>query len=254
MSYFFSKFLPLFLLPLGLALLLLLLSNRRKNSFKIYTAILILWTFSTGVVANGLWILLEFPWQRLNANQVPSSDAIVVLSGSGINQSPGSNKIIEWADPDRFFAGIDLFKERKASKLLFTGGLSPFRRNLPTEGAFYRKKAIELGIPASDIWVSPIVSNTVQEALAIANLLNPQDREYQPQILLVTSAYHMNRAKWIFERQGLKVNAFPVDFQSRKLSRILGNPLNWAPNASMLGKSSSALREIMGRIIYQIFY
>ena len=60
---------------------------------------------------------------------------IVVLSG-GRHIPPGDSKIIEWSDPDRFISGIDLFRANKSSKLIFTGGSSPFYLIYPQRGIF----------------------------------------------------------------------------------------------------------------------
>ena len=57
---------------------------------------------------------------------------------------------------------------------------------------------------------TPPVVNTAEEAAAIRQLLPTGAR-----VLLVTSAFHMRRAQRLFERQGLKVLPFPVDFQAR---------------------------------------
>ena len=57
-----------------------------------------------------------------------------------------NTKIIEWSDPDRFFAGIGLYKANKSNRLIFTGGINPFNSDLPPEGVFI-SEAILLGIP-----------------------------------------------------------------------------------------------------------
>ena len=98
---------------------------RKKTKF-IYSSIIFLIVFSNGVFSNTLWRLLEYPWKRLDYALVDSSDGIVVLSGGGINLPPVNKKIIEWNDPDRFFAGIDLYKANKSNRLIFTGGMHPF--------------------------------------------------------------------------------------------------------------------------------
>ena len=64
MTYWFSKLLPLALLPLGLALLLLLVGLIGRWRWPVITAILLLWVCSLGVVSQMLWRWLEAPWQR----------------------------------------------------------------------------------------------------------------------------------------------------------------------------------------------
>ena len=76
----------------------------------------------------------------------------------------------------------------------------------------------------------------------------------QKNIILVTSAFHMHRAKRIFEKEGFIVKAFPVDFKSNKnLKQILSYPITWFPSSINLYKSSIAIRELIGRTFYRIF-
>ncbi len=222
---------------------------RKKPKF-IYSALIFLILFSNGLFSDTLWRLLEYPWKRLDYSLVDFSDGIVVLS-SGRHIPNGSTKIIEWHDPDRFFAGINLYKANKSNRLIFTGGSNPFDPNLPPEGDTYIIEAISMGIPKDNLFTTYPVNNTSQEAKAIKELLNNQKLSSQKKIILVTSAFHMQRAKKVFEREGINVLPYPVDFKSNKsFLASLRNPLKWIPSSSYLNKSSMAIREIIGRIIY----
>ena len=72
-------------------------------------------------------------------------------------------------------------------------------------------------------------------------------------ILLVTSAFHMRRAQRLFERQGMQVLPFPVDFQERGrwAGPLWRDPTQWLPSARALDDSSRALRELIGRLVYR---
>ena len=176
-----------------------------------------------------------------------------MLSG-GRHPAPGTAKVSEWHDPDRFLAGLDLYRQGKAPRLLFTGGASPFRPGQPPEGQRYLEEAEQLGIPAAAMQSTPPVVNTAQEAVAIRQLLQGSDRSTTtPRILLVTSAFHMRRAQRLFERQGLNVVPFPVDFQARGqwAGPLWRDPTQWLPTAGALDGSSRALRELLGRLVYR---
>jgi len=198
-----------------------------------------------------LWRLLEHPWERLDYSLVAPSDGIVVLSG-GRHLPPGNSKIIEWYDPDRFLAGIDLYKANKSNRLIFTGGIYPFNSTLPPEGDIYIKEAISMGIPKEDLFTTYPVNNTLQEAKAIKKLLYDETPLIQRNIILVTSAFHMKRAKKVFEREGINVRPYPVDFKSNKsFISAFKDPLKWIPSSNNLNRSSRAIREIIGRIVYR---
>ena len=223
---------------------------KKKVKF-IYSALIFLIIFSNGLFADILWKLLEHPWKRLDYSLVTPSDGIVVLS-SGRHLPPGNTKIIEWYDPDRFLAGIDLYKANKSNRLIFTGGINPLTSDLPPEGDVYIKEAISMGLPKEDLYTTYPVNNTLQEAKAIKKLLNNEIPLIQKKIILVTSAFHMKRAKKVFENEGINVQPYPVDFKSsRSFISLLRNPLKWMPDSYYLYQSSSAIREIIGRIIYR---
>ena len=222
----------------------------RKKAKYIYSALIFLVIFSNGIVADILWRFLEYPWNRIDYSLVTPSDGIVVLS-SGRHLPPGNTKIIEWYDPDRFLAGINLYKANKSNRLIFTGGINPLTSNLPPEGEIYIEEAISMGIPKENLFTTYPVKNTLQEAKAIKKLLNNEIPLIQKKIILVTSAFHMKRAKKVFEGEGIRVQPYPVDFKNNKsFFSSLRNPLKWMPNSSYLNKSSEAIREIIGRIIY----
>ena len=204
----------LFPLPLGLSLILLLAGLIGR--WPVIAAVVLLWVCSLGLVSQTLWRWLEAPWQRTTAAEAPSAEAIVVLSG-GRHPAPGAARVSEWHDPDRFLAGLDLYRAGKAPRLLFTGGASPFRPGQPPEGQRYLREAQQLGIPSGVMASTPPVVNTAEEAVAIRRLLEASGNAsvLSTRILLVTSAFHMRHAQRLFERQGLVVEPFPVDFQAR---------------------------------------
>ena len=164
-----------FLLPLGFSLILLAVGLIGRWRWPVITAVLLLWVCSLGLVSQTLWRWLEAPWQRKPAAKASSADAIVVLSG-GRHPAPGAMRVSEWHDPDRFLAGLELYRQGKAPHLLFTGGASPFFPGQLPEGQHYLVKAQQLGIPAAAMQTIPPVVNTAQEAVAIRKLLQASDR------------------------------------------------------------------------------
>ena len=89
--------------------------------------------------------------------------------------------------------------------------------------------------------------NTADEANAVAAMLPAGST-----VLLVTSAFHMPRAQRLFQRKGLSVLPFPVDFQASGAwaGNPWRNPLNLVPTAEGLQRSSRAIKEAIGRTLY----
>ena len=155
----------------------------------------------------------------------------------------GDSTYVEWGDPDRFFGGIALFKAGKAQRLIFTGGKMTWDKAKKTEGEVLKEYAIPNGIPSEKIFVTKNVENTADEALAVKELIGTSKR-----IILVTSAYHMYRAKRLFEKQGIEVIPFKVDY---KVARSLKTTImDFLPDGESLKQTERGIRELVGRLIY----
>jgi len=247
--FILSKILPELILPVGGTLLLLVTAAFRR---------------SWGIVF-GAWFLLSFssiPWtgyrliqsmeagmERISAAQAKQAEAIIVLS-TGRTVSPGSDKISEWHDADRFFGGIELFRAGKAPLIIFTGGSAPWEKDAPLEGEILAGHARSMGVLAGAIKVTRQAFNTKEEAAAVRELI-PAKPESRIRILLVTTALHMPRAKKVFEEAGFQVLPFPVDFVTSATKKTY--PTDFVPSGAGLSKTSTALRELYGRIFVAIF-
>ena len=252
---YLHKILPYFFMPLTLAILLFaagLLLNRR---IIIFLGLCVLIFFSTPFVSNYLYTFMEANMERLPADEVHPADAIVVLSGAGISELDKA-KVVEWNDPNRFLGGVQLFKSGKAPLLIFTGGWVPWDATARPEGEILIEQARLLGIPEEAMMTTRKVSNTAEEALGVSQVLCERIHKVgnlslpRPRILLVTSAYHMPRARLIFEKAGMEVTPFPVDFR-RPLS-MSASFTDLVPNSGALGGSDVAIRELYGRWYYQL--
>jgi len=108
-----------------------------------------------------------------------------------------------------------------------------------------KQYAERMGVPSGSISISAEAHNTEQEALAVKQLF----KQTEPRILLVTSAFHMPRAERLFERQGFRVEAFPVDFKVRDKTLT---PMDFLPSPQALQMTDVLVREYLGRLYYQL--
>ena len=225
-----------------IVILIGLIKNKKKL---IYIAIGVLYILSTPIFSNNFFKLVEGSEYRKPISAIDSADAIVVLSGMLEINEVGDSTYIEWGDPDRFFGGIALFKAGKAQKLVFTGGKMPWDKAKKTEGGVLKEYAISNGIPAEKIFVTKDVMNTADESVAVKELLSPNKR-----IIIVTSAYHMYRAKSLFEKQGFKVLSYKVDYKTGRNNQV--KLMDFLPSAESLELSETGIREFIGRLYYYI--
>ena len=200
---------------------------------------------STPIFSNNFFKLVEGTKYRKPMSAIDSADAIIVLSGMLEINEVRDSTYVEWGDPDRFFGGIALFKAGKAQRLVFTGGKMPWDKAKKTEGEVLKEYAISNGIPAEKIIVTKDVENTADEAVAVKELISPSRR-----IILVTSAYHMYRAKRLFEKQEFIVIPWKVDYKNSNNKVV--TILDFLPSADNLKTTEIGIREIIGRLLYLV--
>ena len=242
---YLHKILPIFVLPIMLVIIVILIGLIKNKKKLIYIAIGVIYIISTPIFSNTFFKLVEGNEYRKPISAIESAYAIVVLSGMLQINELGDSTYIEWGDPDRFFGGIALFKAGKAQRLVFTGGKMPWDKAKKTEGEVLKEYAISNGIPSQKILVTKDVENTADEAVAVKKLISPSKR-----IILVTSAFHMLRAKRLFEKQGIEVIPYRVDFKVTGKSRL--TILDFLPSTDNTQLTEIGIREIIGRLFYII--
>lgn len=254
MGIYLNKLLPVLFLPTGLLLLLLLAGILLRRRWPLMAAVLLLWIGSTPWISDRLQRSVEDGAIRVPVQQMPAADAIVVLSEGRI-VAPGPARISEWTDGDRFWGGMELFKAGKAPLLVLTGGWAPWLTGARPEGEILSEWAVTQGVPQSAIRLTGKVTNTAEEAAEAAKILRKSRNSVdsgKPSVLLVTSGYHMPRAKRQFEAAGLVVTPYPVDFQVGQEHDF--SVLSLVPSAQAWARTESAWREWIGRAFYALKY
>ena len=121
----------------------------------------------------------------------------------------------------------------------------PWDKANKTEGKVLKEYAISNGIISEKIFVTKDVENTAEEAVAVKELINPSKR-----IILVTSAFHMYRAKKLFEKQGFIVIPYKVDYKSEINKEI--TIIDLLPSAVNLELTEIGIRETIGSLFYLV--
>jgi uncharacterized SAM-binding protein YcdF (DUF218 family) len=244
---FLHKLLPLIVSPLGLVVFFLLISILVRRRGPAAVGLFLLLVSALPLTADRLWTALEADYPYRLIESVENADAVVVLSGmlGGIETSEGV--VTQWGDADRFMTGVDLVKSGKAPLIIFTRGQWPWL-NLPSEGEVLARRAISMGISEKQILLTGIVTNTADEADEVKTLMEFGGMR---RVILVTSSFHMPRAKMLFDRAGIVSIPYPTDFKST------GGHSDWMsylPSAGGLSGTSSALREFIGRLYYRAMF
>ena len=244
---YLHKILPLIFSPLMLVIGLIILGiifNLRKFSL---IGVIVLILSSLPIISNKFIAYLEKDYQPIEIADVENVDAIVVLSGMIRVIGDEENLKYEFNDSvDRFFAGLDLFNNNKSPILILTRGKMPWSLGI-AEGEYLKELAIKYGVSEENIFLTDEVQNTDQEAKAIKKILVNENAR----IILVTSAFHMPRAEKVFKAANINIIPFPVDFQNSKSKTTM---MDFIPSAGSLFDTSHFVREMIGRLYYNLKY
>jgi len=245
-----SKLLPLFVYPLGLAILFGLLGliaalsgHRGRASISILLGLSILWLSSTNIISGYILNSLERDYPTVAIENLPAADAIVILGG--YTDAAGSGKgIIELGDAvDRLFHGMRLYRSGKAPLVMLVGGAA--RGHMPESQVMARLLG-EFGISNDAMLLEGISRNTRENALNASVIMK---QHHINKVLLVTSAYHMHRAQAVFEKVGVEVVPAATDYQVLEPDPSI---LDWLPNAEALMGTTLGIKEYLGRFVYWI--
>jgi uncharacterized SAM-binding protein YcdF (DUF218 family) len=111
---------------------------------------------------------------------------------------------------DRFIQTLLLYQTGKISHILISGGNGKSDDASFREAHWAKKQFIAAGVPDSVIYTEDRSDNTADNAVNSKRLLD--SLHFPPPYLLITSAFHMPRAKLIFERTGLHVIPYPCNY------------------------------------------
>ena len=200
---YLHKFLPLIASPLFFILIIILIGTYLKSKKISLFGLLVLIFCSLPIISNKLIFYLEKDYNLQGMSNIGKADAIVILSGM-ISTIKNKEKLsYEFNGAvDRILSGINLFKKNKAPLLILTNGKLPWSVGIP-EGEYLKEFSIKFGIPKESILLTDNVQNTDQEAKSVKKLLNTNEAN----IILITSAFHMPRAKKVFEAGKLPILA-----------------------------------------------
>lgn len=167
-------------------------------------------------------------------------DYAIVLGGGMVNFDKQNNKLIFTQSTDRFLQAIHLFAKGKVDKILISGGNpSILNVGLLPESDLIKQFIVERCIPDSCVISENTSKNTRENAINSKIIINKQSPN--PKILLLTSAYHIRRAKKCFEKVGLEVTAYPCD--------QISGPRHFEPEHLFIPKAQNL--EIWERLIHE---
>lgn len=257
MTFFLSKFLPLFLYPAGLITLLLVAAllwwkKRKLSKILIFAAVLILFVAGNRWVSMSLVRSLERQYPPMDVNT--RADVIVVLGG-GTEAAQYPRQMVELNGAgDRVTYAYSLYQQKVAPFILLSGGTVDWQGTRTTSPAEDMAGLLSMmGIPNDAMLLQSKSLNTQEDAQFSAALI--KENGYS-RIVLVTSALHMPRSVKLFTAEGIQVIPAPVDFTisdqewkdlfTWQWENVL---INILPTSSNLKSTTSSMKEYMGMFV-----
>ena len=250
MSFLLTKLLPLFVYPLGLAIVLILLAAllasigfRRVGLLTGSSALLLLWMSSTFVFSNYAMGTLESKFPYIEIEHQPAADAIVVLGGFTDETRAGTSGLDLGDGIDRLLHGLRLYQASRAPYIVLMGG-APL--GYTPEAVQMSRLLVEWGVNPEDMLLEDQSRNTRENAVNAMPTLKAHGIQ---RVLLVTSAFHMQRAIGVFEKLGIEVIPAATDYQ---VAKSVPSILDWLPNVEALNMTTLTVKEYLGRWVYKL--
>ena len=276
--YYFNKIIGFLISPIGgaiaggiIAVVCARLGRKRLAKWIGGLTVAWLWLWMTPIMTWVVGVPLEREFlvdgKVPMVESFPEADAIVLLGGSMGAETNLSSYAEMWSGADRVWQAARLYKAGKAQKVIATGN-GAVDTTLPL--------LLDFGVAKADVSFMDAV-NTEEEARSIGKMLvrsvgveelgvkelrvgsggveesDPikHSSTARPKVLLVTSAWHMKRARMMFEKYApeIEVVCAPADFE---MSMAAKKGWSVLPDAYSLHLNSVAFHEWVGIVGYGV--
>lgn len=235
---FLKKLITTLILPPGLFIVLIILFSffvkKRSHKIVIWITACLLYICSITPVKDLFIYFLEKDYMSSSCN----GDIIVILGG-GVY---GNGELSEDAFK-RAVKGYLLYKDKRLPIIVSGGRLN---EKFPFEADILANSLIQLGVDNKSIFKDKDSRDTIENARFTKKIL---EEHHFKSVILVTSAYHMKRAAYLFRKVGIE-NVCPeaADFKFDGIYSIY----DFLPYAGNLHTISKALKEYVGLMFYFI--
>lgn len=250
MFFILSKLLDFLLSPLLWVFLLLLYallsktpSGRKRGLF---AGLLLLFFFSNSIIANKVFHIWE--GDPVSLSTLKNYNTAIVLTGVANYRKGHEDRVFFSKGADRVIHTIQLYKLGRVKKILISGGSGALTGDKIAEADQLRSVFLFCGVPDSDIILENQSRNTTESSRYTKSLIDSLG--INGEFLLVTSAFHMPRSIGCFEKAGLKVGAYPVDFYSNDIELDFEDLI--IPSEDAISKWTLLIHEILGYWIYKL--
>ncbi len=247
MFFYLSKILTFLISPSVILLVLLLCaivvkSNQRKRRLLISAFILLLVFCNPFIIRN-----LSKSWELKDTSfKTTQHYEIAVVLGGFMSRDEDSDRLTFGDAVDRMNETLVLYRHGKVDKFLISGGSGMITKDV-REASLAKNFLVQYcNVPDSVILFDTLSRNTYENAIESKKILQQQKIK---KALLVTSAFHMRRAKGCFDSVDIITDTYSTDVM-RKQTYYLHDLI--VPATENILQWEILMREVAGVIIYKL--
>lgn len=214
----------------------------RKKRLIIISMCLI-YVFGNGVLINEINLVRESKYMTQSNAEINTLDTAILLGGFSFERN---NKAVFAESADRFLQALHLYQSEKINTLIISGGSGSLKYPNSKEAKLVGEYMKTSGLRLSNLLLEDSSRNTYENAY-----YTKQKYGNSNPVLLVTSAFHMYRAKAVFEKAGFKVMPYATHyFANKERNYSLDNFI--IPSAKSFYTWELILKEWLGIVVYKV--
>jgi uncharacterized SAM-binding protein YcdF (DUF218 family) len=251
MFFIFSKIMWLLLAPANFILILFLLSgliwffNKKLSRVAFLSAGTLFVLIGIFPIGHNLLVYLEKNYEQ-SFLEDKAFEGILVLGGYFSPDIYNAKKIPSLnSNGDRVVEALRLIQQFPHAKIIFSGKVGSLRKYSVSETEITKEFLRPFDIKADQIIFESNSRNTYENIKFSYELLKPEPEE---EWLLLTSAYHMNRAMRVAKSYNWKLIPHPVDYRTNGKYKIFPYALKVSHSFYQF---EIALKELVGLIFYR---
>ena len=250
MFFYLSKILLFLATPIvwifGLLLWGILTKKPLRKKRLLWASLICLYFFSNAFITDEF--IRAYEERNQPFNQITEQYDVAIVLGGFSNYDADLKMIQFHSASDRLLEGIRFYKTGKAKKIMIASGSGQIMRPDEKEALYVKEFLLSIGIPEKDLIIESESKNTRENAVFAKKILNKQYTNGK--YLLITSAFHMPRAKRCFDKVGIITTPYSVDQQAGPRKYLLDHLL--IPNVDSLRRWQTLIKEWLGLTTYWI--
>lgn len=221
--------------------------KKKWGKRSLWTGIILLWFFSNQFISNQAMLAWEPDFKDFN--EIKTHEFGIVLTGVTNLSKTAYDRTFFNKGADRITHALQLYRMGKIKKILITGGQGLNPVNPQSEAELLQRFLLMAGVPQDDVLIEDQSKNTAQNAQFTKEFFDKKGIDIQQEFLLITSAFHMYRAKGCFDQVGLKTETFPTDYYSHDTKYDI--PTFIYPSPSSIDNWHKLVKEWIGIVVYK---